>query len=217
MPEKAAPDSLLNLVLVEPDPILRMGLKDILANHCGHRVLATASNGTDLVRVVLGLRPDVLVCELRLPGMSGLEAARQAALEWPSAVVVLTAANEQDQDEARGALGDCFHAHMVKPVAAHQLEPAVRAAWAFFCRTRQLQDENEMLRRTLTNRKIIERAKGVLMKRHHWSEPVAYRHLQRAAMNDRTTIIHVAQDILNGSDLSQVRPCASRPLQLLHS
>src|SRR5262249_27693016 len=143
MPEKAAPVAPLNLVLVEPDPTLRMWLKDILANYCGHQVLATASTGTDLVRVVLGLRPDVLVCELRLPGLSGLEAARQTALEWPSAVVVLTSDNEQDQDEARGALGDCFHAHMVKPVVAHQLEPAVRAAWAFFCRTRQLQDENE--------------------------------------------------------------------------
>jgi len=217
MPAKAAPVSPLNLVLVEPDSTLRMGLKDILANHCGHRVLATAATGTDLIRVVLGLRPDVLVCELRLPGLSGLEAARQAALEWPSAVVVLTSEDEQDQDEARGALGDCFHAHMVKPVAAHQLEPAVRAAWAFFCRTRQLLDENETLRRTLTNRKVIERAKGVLMKRHRWSEPVAYRHLQRAAMNDRTTMLQVAQDVLNGGDLSLSRPSASQALQLLHS
>jgi response regulator NasT len=217
MPVTAAPVSSLNLVIIEPDPTLRMWLKDVLVNHHGHHVLATASTGTDLVRVVLGLRPDVLVCDLRLPGMSGLEAVRQTAIECPTAAVVLTSSREEDQHEVRGALGDCFHAHLVKPVAAHQLEPAVRGAWAFFCRTRQLQDENASLRHSLTNRKVIERAKGVLMRRHHWSEPVAYRHLQRAAMNDRTTIVQLAQEILNGHDISPGNRGPGRPLQLLHS
>ena len=217
MPASAALVSPLHLVIVEPDPNLRMWIKDVLVNHGGHQVLATASTGTDLVRVVLGLRPDVLVCGLRLPGLGGLEAVRQVAREWPTAVVMLTSSLDPDQEEARGALGEWVHAHLVKPVAAHQLEPAVRAAWAFFRRTRQLLDENASLRQTLNNRKIIERAKGVLMKRHHWSEPVAYRHLQRAAMNDRTTIVHVAQDILNGGDLT-LRPSRLRPpLQLQHS
>jgi response regulator NasT len=216
MPATAAPVP-LNLVLVEPDPTLRMWLKDVLVNRGGHQVLATASTGTDLVRVVLGLRPDVLICELRLPGMSGLDAVRQTSLEWPAAVVALTGPQEHELDEAHGALGDCFHAHLVKPVAAHQLESAVRAAWAFFCQTRQLGAEITSLRHTLNNRKVIERAKGVLMKRHHWSEPVAYRHLQRAAMNERATMVRVAQDILNGADLLASRPRIERPLQLSHS
>jgi len=202
MPATAALVSSLHLVIVEPDPTLRMWLKDVLVNHCGHQVLATASTGTDLIRVVLGLRPDVLVCDLRLPGMDGLEAARQAALEWPTAVVMLTSTQDQDQQEARGALGDCVHAHLVKPVAAHQLEPAVQAAWAVFCRTRQLQDENASLRRTLLNRKVIERAKGVLQKRHRWTEAEAFRRLQRGAMNRRTTMIDLAQDILNGVEVN---------------
>jgi response regulator NasT len=87
---------------------------------------------------------------------------------------------------------------LVKPVEAHQLAPALQVAWARFQEFRNLATENTSLRQTLDNRKVIERAKGVLMKRQRLSEADAYRRIQRGAMNRRTTMAALAQAILAG-------------------
>jgi response regulator NasT len=92
-------------------------------------------------------------------------------------------------------------AYLVKPIEAHQLAPAVQVAWARFEELSSLTAENESLRQTLHNRKIIERAKGVLMKRHRWSEGDAFRRLQRGAMNRRVPMVELAQAILNGENI----------------
>jgi response regulator NasT len=89
-------------------------------------------------------------------------------------------------------------AYLVKPVEAHQLAPVLQVAWARFQEFRNLATENTSLRQTLENRKLIERAKGVLMKRHRLSEADAYRRIQRGAMNRRTTMASLAQAILSG-------------------
>ena len=91
--------------------------------------------------------------------------------------------------------------YLVKPVEAHQIGPALMVAQARFGEWRGLQEENANLRQTLQNRKTIERAKGVLMKRHRWSEAEAFRRLQRAAMNRRTTMVDLAQSVLNGVEI----------------
>ncbi len=195
----AAPTSpQLRIVLVEDDETVRMWLKETLEK-MGHQVIGEAATGNDMVRIVLSLEPDVVVFDIHLPQQTGLAALRQIYQERIVAAVAITA--DRDQDLVRQALEEHVLAYLVKPVEAHQLGPALLIAWARFEELRELTVENASLRQTLQNRKIIERAKGALMKRYRWSEAEAFRRLQRGAMNRRTTMIQLAQAVLNGVDV----------------
>lgn len=193
-----APTS-LRVVVVEDDPTVRLFLKETLENQYGHQVVGEVDNGTDMVRVVLETEPDVVVFDIHLPRMNGLDALRQIYQEKIVAAVAIT--GDRDQHLVRRALEEHVLAYLVKPVEAHQLGPALLIAWGRFEELKNLSDENHSLRQNLQNRKTIERAKGVLMKRHRWSEAEAFRRLQRGAMNRRTTMVELAQSVLNGVEL----------------
>jgi two-component system, response regulator PdtaR len=189
----------LKIVLVEDDPLARVFLKEALQTQLGHEVIGEAANGTDMVRMVLALQPDVVVFDIHLPGMTGLEALRLIYQERVVAAVAIT--GDRDQNLVRQALDEHVLAYLVKPVEAHQLGPALQVARAQFQEIQSLTAENASLKQTLQNRKTIERAKGVLMKRHRWTEAEAFRRLQRAAMNQRSTMIELARDVLNGVEV----------------
>jgi response regulator NasT len=197
-----APTSLpsLKLVVVEDDNTFRLFLKEALEKQFGHQVIGEAATGTDMVRTVLDLEPDVVVFDIHLPRLNGLDALRQIYQEKVVAAVAITA--DRDQELVRRALEEHVLAYLVKPIEAHQLGPALLIARAQFAELRELSQENATLRQTLQNRKIIERAKGVLMKRNRWTEAEAFRRLQRGAMNRRTSMIELAQDVLNGIEVS---------------
>jgi response regulator NasT len=189
----------LKTVVVADDPALRHQLRDGLQQRCGHEVLGEAVTVNEMVRAALTLEPEVIVFDLRLRDGSGLEALAQIYQERPVGAVALV--EEHDQDLIRQVLGEYQMAYLVKPFEPYQLEPAVLVAWARLNTCRRLQNENASLRQTLENRKVIERAKGVLMKRLRCSEDVAFRRLQRAAMNRRTTMAALAQGVLNGVEV----------------
>jgi response regulator NasT len=189
----------LKVVIVEDDATIRLFLKDTLEKTLGHQVVGEAATGTDMVRTVLAAEPDVVVFDIHLPRLNGLDALRQIYQERIVAAVAITA--DRDADLVRRALEEHVLAFLVKPIEAHQLGPALLVAWARFEELRELTVENAGLRQTLQNRKIIERAKGALMKRHRWSEAEAFRRLQRGAMNRRTTMIQLAQAVLNGLEV----------------
>jgi len=190
----------LRIVVVEDDSTMRLFLKETLEKQLGHEVVGEAATGTDMVRTVLDLEPDIVVFDIHLPHITGLDALRQIYQERIVAAVAITA--DRDQDLVRRALEEHVLAYLVKPVEAHQLGPALLIAWARFDELKALTSENASLRQTLTNRKIIERAKGVLMKRHRWSEADAFRRLQRGAMNRRVAMVDLAQAILNGEEIN---------------
>jgi response regulator NasT len=194
--EQAPATSPLNVVVVEDDATVRQFLKESLEN-LGHRIAGEAATGADMVRTVLDAEPDVIVFDIHLPGLNGLDALRQIYQERVIAAVAITA--DRDQDLVRRALEEHVLAYLVKPVEAHQLGPALLIARARFEELRGLAEENASLRQTLQNRKIIERAKGVLMKRHRWTEAEAFRRLQRGAMNRRVAMVELAQEVLNGT------------------
>jgi AmiR/NasT family two-component response regulator len=189
----------LKVVVVEDDPTIRMFLKDALENQLGHQVVGEAATGTDMVRTVLALEPDVVVFDIHLPHLDGLEALRQIYQTRIVAAVAITA--DRDQSLVDRATEEHVLAYLPKPVEAHQLGPALRVAWARFEELSTLTAENASLRQTLHSRKIIERAKGVLMKRHRWSEADAFRRLQRGAMNRRIPMVDLAQAVLNGEEV----------------
>jgi response regulator NasT len=199
--ETAAPSQQqLKVVVVEDDATVRQFLKETLERELGHQVIGEAANGTEMVRTVLDLEPDVVVFDIHLPRLNGLDALRQIYQEKVVAAVAITA--DRDQELVHRALEEHVLAYLVKPVEAHQLGPALLVARAQFAELRELSEQNASLRQTLQNRKIIERAKGVLMKRNRWTEAEAFRRLQRGAMNRRTSMIELAQDVLNGVEVN---------------
>jgi two-component system, response regulator PdtaR len=190
----------LKIVLVEDDPLVRVFLKEALQTQLGHEVIGEAATGADMVSTVLTLQPDVVVFDIHLPGMSGLEALRLIYKERVVAAVAIT--GDRDTNLVRQALDEHVLAYLVKPVEAHHLGPALQVARAQFQEVQSLTAENVSLKQTLQNRKTIERAKGVLMKRFRWTEAEAFRRLQRAAMNQRTSMIELARDVLNGVEVA---------------
>jgi response regulator NasT len=197
--DRSAASPKLKIVLVEDDANIRQYLKDALENQLGHAVIGEAATGTDMVRTVLASEPDIVVFDIHLPHLDGLEALRQIYQTRIVAAVAITA--DRDQGLVSRAMAEHVLAYLVKPVEAHQLAPAIQVAWARFEELSSLTEENASLRQTLANRKVIERAKGVLMKRHRWSEADAFRRLQRGAMNRRVPMVDLAQAILNGDQV----------------
>jgi response regulator NasT len=189
----------LKVVVVEDDPAIRLFLKETLERQHGHQVVGEAATGTDMVRVVLQAEPDVVIFDIHLPYLNGLDALRQIYQQRVVAAVAITA--DRDQELVQRALEEHVLAYLVKPFEAYQLGPALQVARARFEELNSLSTENASLKQTLANRKLIERAKGVLMKRHRWTEQEAFRRLQRAAMNQRTTMADLAQKVLNGVDV----------------
>ena len=198
MEPHGAPLSQLKLVLVEDDATVRLFLRQTLEG-LGHQVVGEEDNGSDMVRVVRKLEPDVVVFDIHLPQQDGLTALREIYQERIVAAVAITA--DRDQDLVRRALEEHVLAYLVKPVEVYQLGPALQVAWARFQELRDLTTANATLRQTLQNRKVIERAKGILMKVNQWSEAEAFRRLQRAAMNRRVPMTDLAQAIVAGEQV----------------
>jgi two-component system, response regulator PdtaR len=149
---------------------------------------------------VLGrVEADVVVFDVHLPQLNGLDALRKYAEHTPIAAIALT--GDRDPGQLRKAVHEQIHGYLVKPVDPHQLGPAIEVARARFLDIRRLTEENDKLQKSLESRKSIERAKGVLMRRHRWTEADAFRRLQRAAMNKRTTMAELARQILDGKEL----------------
>jgi len=200
MPRAAASSDQLKVVVVEDDPTVRQFLKETLENKLGHQVVGEASTGTDMVRMVLETEPDLVVFDIHLPHLNGLDALKQIYRDRIVAAVAITA--DRDQELVKRASEEHVLAYLVKPVEDYQLAPAILVARARFQELRELSAENATLRQNLANRKVIERAKGVLMKRYRWTEAEAFRRLQRGAMNRRTTMVELAQDVLNGVEVN---------------
>ncbi len=190
----------LRVVVVEDDALVRQALVHALEHTFGHQVVAHASNGQEMIESVLSTDPDVVVFDIHLPGLDGLEALRLISEQKEVAAVAITA--DRDHELVQRASQGHVLGYLVKPFDNYQIGPALQVARARFEELRGLAAEKNRLQQTLDNRKLIDRAKGVLMKQHQWAEPEAFRRLQRAAMNSRTTMADIAQKILNGTDVS---------------
>ena len=187
-------------MVVEDDATVRLFLKDTLEKKLGHQVIGEAATGTDMVRTVLELEPDVVVFDIHLPRLNGLDALRQIYQERVVAAVA-------DHGGPRSGIRAPCSGRACVGLSGQAGRGA--SAWPGphdrprkFAELRELNEENASLRQALQNRKIIERAKGVLMKRYRWTEAEAFRRLQRGAMNRRTTMVELAQNVLNGIEMN---------------
>lgn len=183
----------LRLVVAEDEAIIRLDLVEALREE-GYDVVAECGRGDDAVRLVAEHGPDLALLDIKMPGMSGIEAARAITSESATAVVMLTAFSQRELiDEASdaGAM-----AYLVKPYHREELAPTIELAVARRREAEALAGQMAALEERLEERKIVDRAKGVLMDREGLTEADAFQWLRRAAMSGRRKMIDVARDIL---------------------
>ena len=175
---EAAQATRLRILVAEDETIIRLDLKETL-ERAGFEVCAEARDGEEAVELARVEKPDLAVLDVKMPRLDGIEAARRILAERPIPIVMLTAYG-QDELVARAVEAGVF-GYLVKPFRETDLLPAMQTARARHAELETLRDEAESLAEALATRKIVERAKGLLMEREGLSEQDAFTRLQRAS------------------------------------
>ncbi len=188
--------SAIRILVAEDESIIRLDLRESLEEE-GYEVVAETARGDDAVELVERLRPDVAILDIKMPGLDGIEAARRIHAGRSAAVLILTAFSQRDLvEQARDAGAE---AYLVKPFQRAELVPAVELALARHRERIALEDEVQQLEARLEARKVIDRAKGMLIDEHFMTEADAFSFIQKTAMRTRTTMQVVAEQILAGT------------------
>ena len=186
----------LRVVIAEDEAIIRMDLRETLEEE-GYEVIGETGRGDQAIELVRGLEPDLAILDIKMPGMDGLEAARIINGEKICGVLMLTAFSQREVvEQARDAGAFAF---LVKPFQKSDLIPAIEVAMGRFRELRSLTGEIDALGEQLESRKIIDRAKGLLMDELSITETDAFGFIQRTAMSERTRMRDVADRIIDGS------------------
>jgi AmiR/NasT family two-component response regulator len=168
----------LRILIAEDETIIRLDLKSIL-ERAGFDVCAEARDGVEAVELAASEQPDLAILDVKMPRLDGIEAARRILADRPIPIVVLTAYG-QDELVARAVEAGVF-GYLVKPFREEDLLPAIAAARARHAELEALRDEAESLAEALATRKVVERAKGLLMEREGLTEQEAFARLRRAS------------------------------------
>jgi response regulator NasT len=183
------------IVIAEDEAIIRMDLAETLEED-GYEVVGQCGNGDEAIELVHLLQPDVAILDVKMPGRDGISAARQLNEERACAVVLLTAFSQRELiDEARDA---GVMAYVVKPFERSDLVPAIEIAIGRFADAARLAEDVDVLAEKLEVRKLIDRAKGLLIDAQGLSESDAFSFLQRTAMNERRPMRAVCEAVLAG-------------------
>jgi response regulator NasT len=182
------------VLIAEDEAIIRMDLREILEEE-GYEVVE-ASDGEEAVRLAREVRPELAILDIKMPRKDGLAAAQEISAERIAPVLILTAYSQRDlveQAAESGAMG-----YLVKPFQKHDLLPAIEMAKGRYQQLAALADEVGDLTERLESRKVIDRAKGLLMDRYKMSESDAFHFIQKAAMEQRLTMRDVAEKVIDG-------------------
>jgi AmiR/NasT family two-component response regulator len=193
--DEAEPATGLRVLVVEDEALIRLDLTEMLTEE-GYVIAGEAGDGEQAVELARELRPDLVIMDVKMPKMDGIAAAGSIVDEKIAPVVMLTAFSQRDLIEQARDAGAM--AYLVKPFARHELVPAIELAVSRFAEKRALEDEVATLTERLETRKLVDRAKGLLMTRQNMTEPEAFRWIQRTAMDRRTTMKAVAEAIVDG-------------------
>jgi len=185
----------LKVLVVEDEALIRMDLAEMLTEE-GYVVAGEAGDGEQAVELARRLDPDLVIMDIKMPKVDGIAAAANIVEERIAPVVMLTAFSQRDLIEQARDAGAM--AYLVKPFARHELVPAIELAVSRFAEKRALEDEVATLGERLETRKVVDRAKGLLMTRQQMTEPEAFRWIQRTAMDRRTTMKAVAEAVVEG-------------------
>ncbi len=183
------------IVIAEDEAIIRLDLRELLEEE-GYQVVGEAGRGDQAVELARNLRPDLVILDVKMPGMDGIEAARQITSEGVCAVLMLTAFSQREVVEQARDAGAV--AYLVKPFQKQDLVPAIELATARYAETKALAAEVSELTERLEVRKLLDRAKGRLIDAHGMKEADAFSFIQKSAMAGRTTMRAVAESVLRG-------------------
>jgi len=181
------------VLIAEDEALIRLDLKEMLEEE-GYDVVGEADDGERAVALANQLRPDLVILDVKMPKLDGIAAAERIAGDRVAPVVILTAFSQRDLVERAREAGAM--AYLVKPFQKKDLLPTIEMATSRFAEIVALEQEVSGLQERLEARKIIERAKGVLMTEHNMTEPEAFRWIQRTAMDRRTTMRTVSEAVL---------------------
>jgi response regulator NasT len=181
------------IVICDDEPIIRMGLKSLLET-LGFDEIIEGGDGEAAVALALDRMPDIAILDVSMPKKDGITAAMEIRQRLKIPIIFLTAC--LDQEIVARAIKAGVAAILAKPVRAEELWPAIELAFAHNEEIERLKEQVDDLKETLETRKLIEKAKGVLMKSHGLSEPEAFRKMQKLAMDKRKSLRQIADAIL---------------------
>lgn len=186
----------MRILIAEDEALIRMDLREMLEEE-GHQVVGEAPDGATAVTMARDLSPDLVFMDIEMPGTDGLTAARTIGEEQLAPVVMVTAFSQAMYVEKACAAGAM--AYLLKPFTKADILPAMAIAASRFTETRLLAQENADLAERLETRKVVDRAKGLLMARG-MTEPEAFKRLQRLAMDKRRPLREIAEIIVLASE-----------------
>lgn len=181
------------VLIAEDEALIRLDLKEMLQEE-GFEVVAEVADGASAVRLTRELEPDLVILDIKMPVMDGIQAAEEIADARLAAILILTAFSQRDLVEKARRAGAM--AYLVKPFQKHDLLPAVEIASGRFREMSGLEDTVDDLHGRLEARKAVDIAKGLLQDHEDMSESEAFRSIQKAAMERRQTMKQIAEDII---------------------
>ncbi|MDR7484598.1 MAG: response regulator [Armatimonadota bacterium] len=183
----------LRVVIADDEALIRMGLKTML-HEAGYQVVGEAGDGRRALDLIRKLDPDLVFLDIKMPPPDGLAVAEQVMATGPRPIVLLTAYGDREFVERAKRLG--VMAYLVKPIKEADLVPTVELAVRHYRALGTLEDRIESLEEALETRKLVERAKGILMQREGLSEADAFARIQRASRDRRRPMKEIAREIL---------------------
>lgn len=183
----------LRVLIADDEAIIRLDLREMLVD-AGHEIIGEAATGQEAVAMAKELKPDFVIMDVKMPVLDGIAAARAIAAENIAPVLLLTAYSQQDIVDRASEAG--VIAYLVKPVREEQLFPAMEIAVSRFGELKKLNEELLKLKDSLETRKLLDRAKGILMAAHGMTEQEAYRKMQQFSMAKRISLKALAESII---------------------
>ncbi|MEU8249206.1 response regulator [Nonomuraea sp. NPDC048916] len=182
------------VVIAEDEALIRLDLKEMLQED-GYVVVGEAGDGERAIQLAAELKPDLVILDVKMPVLDGISAAERIVADRIAPCLILTAFSQRDLVERARDAGAM--AYLVKPFTKADLVPAIEMAVSRHEEMVALSEEVSSLSERLETRKLVERAKGLLMTVHGWSEPQAFRWIQKASMDRRLSMREVAQIVID--------------------
>ncbi|MCR5176695.1 MAG: response regulator [Anaerovibrio sp.] len=186
----------LKIIIADNESIIRMDIKELLED-AGHQVIGEAVNGRQALELARKLKPDLCILDIKMPEMDGISAAKIIGKEKIAPVILLTAFSQADIVKRATDAG--VLAYLIKPVQESNLFPAIEVAMSRYREMNSLEDELFKVKDTLEMRKLLDRAKGILMDAHNISESEAFNRIQKYSMAKRKNLKEVAEAIIRAA------------------
>lgn len=190
----------LNIILAEDESIILMGIKSNIES-LGHQVIAQAYDGVEAVKLALEKEVDLIIIDINMPKMDGIEAVERINQQKFVPAVIVTGYNDEKLINRASKAG--AFAYLIKPVDVNDIKPAINIAWARFEEFKQVLSELDNSQKALEARKIIEKAKGIVMDRKGIKESKAMKFLQKKSNDANKKMIVIAKEIIEADQKFQ--------------